>query len=288
MDIVFLVIFIAMIIFVANAVKIVPQSERWVITRLGAYSETLSAGVGFIIPIIEKVHRKVSIADQVINDKEVSLDVVSKDNVVFGIQLLVVYRIDNPEKAVFRVDSVKSLVIGLVQSLVRSEIGRYELDAIQQDRESMNAAIQVALEAASKDYGITVSRSEITDVKLGQSTQKAMSEVLEAERQRRAAITRAEGQKRAIELNADAELYEKRQQAEAMLVTARATAEANDVIGQAIKRNGNEAAKFQIAQMQVDGLVKLSTSSNSKLIMIPGDASDGFTRAASILSESKP
>ena len=279
-----LVALIAFLVVLAfSAVRIVPQSEEFVVTRLGAYSRTLRAGVNFILPLIERVHAKVSIADQVVND--VRLDVVSRDNVVFSVELLVVYRIKEPELATFRVNSVSELVIGLVKSLVRAEIGKVELDMVQQDRESLNVAIRGALAAAGDDYGILISRSEITDVVLNETTQRAMSEVLEAERQRRASITRAEGEKRAVELAADAALYRQEREAEATKVSADATAYANTVIGRAIAENGAEPASFQIAERQIAAVTELARSGNAKLVLLPGDVTDGFTRAAALLAD---
>ncbi|MCY4265049.1 MAG: SPFH/Band 7/PHB domain protein [Gammaproteobacteria bacterium] len=264
----------------AMGLNIVPQSEEWVITRLGARHKTLKAGVGFIVPFIDKVHSKVSIADQVMNT--VSLDVVSADNVVFRVELLVVYRVQKPEESIFRVNSIGDLVLGLVRSLVRAEIGKVELDAIQRDRESLNQAIRAALGQAGEDYGVLISRAEITDVQLQESTQKAMAEVLEAERERRATITRAEGNKRAIELEAEAKLYEETKRAEALLVVAEAQGRATSIIGDAIKQHGVEAAKFQVAQGQINAIEQLADSSNSKLVFLPGDTADGLTRAAAL------
>lgn len=262
------------------ALNIVPQSQEWVVTRLGARHKTLDAGVGFIVPFIDKIHSKVSIADQVLND--VTLDVVSADNVVFGVDLLVVYRVDKPEEAVFRVNSINDLVLGLVRSLVRAEIGKVDLDSLQRDRESLNQAIRIALSQAGEDYGVIISRAEITDVQLQESTQRAMAEVLEAERSRRATVTRAEGNKRAVELEAEAKLYEEQKRAEALLVVAKAQGEATQVIGQAIKEHGEEAARFQVAQGQIKAIEGLSTSPNSKVVFLPGDTSDGLTRAAAV------
>ena len=264
----------------ALGVNIVPQSQEWIITRLGARHKTLKAGVGFIVPFLDKVHSKVSIADQVMNT--VSLDVVSADNVVFRVELLVVYRVQKPEEAVFRVNSISDLVLGLVRSLVRAEIGKVELDAIQRDRESLNQAIRAALGQAGEDYGVLISRAEITDVQLQESTQKAMAEVLEAERERRATITRAEGNKRAIELEADARLYEETRRAEALMVVAEAQGKATQIIGDAIKQHGIEAARFQVAQGQINAIEQLAGSDNSKLVFLPGDTADGLTRAAAL------
>jgi len=238
------------------------------------------------VPYLDVVHARISVADQVVSD--VRLDVVSKDNVVFSIELLTVFRIVRPELAVFRVDDVRNLVIGLVKSLVRAEIGKVELDQVQQERESLNEAIRIALAAAADDYGIVISRSEITDVQLTETTQRAMAEVLEAERARRATITRAEGDKRAVELAAEAALFKQQKEAEGLKVTADATAYSNRVIAEVIREGGLDAARFQIAGLQVEAFRKLAESANAKLIVLPGDATDGFTRAAAILQDGEP
>ncbi len=279
-----LAIVVLLVVVVLMGLKIVPQSENFVITRLGAYHRTLDAGVNVIVPFFDKVHAKVPVNDQVLND--ISLEVVSADNVVFGCQLLVVYRIENPEAAVFRVNNIDSLVIGLVQSLVRSELGKVELDQVQSDRGSLNVALLEALEDAGQTYGIRISRSEITDVRLNETTQKAMAEVLAAERERRAAITRAEGMRRAAELNADGELYEAQRRADAIRAIAEANAEANRMIADSlVGENAREALVFQTARMQVEALEGLTKSDNAKLIMLPGGPSNAFREAAAILKE---
>jgi len=237
-----------------------------------------------IVPFLDRVHAKVPVNDQVLND--ISLEVVSADNVVFGAQLLVVYRIDNPEAAVFRVNKIDELVIGLVQSLVRSELGKVELDTVQSDRGSLNVALLEALEDAGQTYGIRISRSEITDVRLNDTTQKAMAEVLAAERERRAAITRAEGVRRATELNADAELYEAQRRADGIRAIAQANAEANRMLAESMSgENARDALTFQTARMQVEALEGLAKSNNAKLIMLPGGPSNAFREAAAILKE---
>ena len=279
------VLVVAIVVITIAGLKIVPQSRNFVVTRLGAYRRTLEAGVNIIIPFLDRVHSDVSIADRVL--KDVELNVISADNAVFEIKLLVVYRISRPELAVFRVNSVDDLIIGLVMSLVRSEIGKVELDTIQQDRASLNHAIREALSEAGEDYGVIISRSEIIDVKLSASTEQSMAEVLNAERERRATVTKAEGDKKAVELNADAELYEERRRAEALEVMAAATAEANRKIAEAVGEDGAAALRYQIAKLQVDALTKLSESDNSKLIMLPGDSTSGFTSAAAILAEAQ-
>lgn len=277
-------IVVLVVVIILLGLKIVPQSENFVITRLGAYHRTLDAGVNVIVPFLDRVHAKVPVNDQVLNDIE--LEVVSADNVVFGAQLLVVYRIENAEAATFRVSNINSMVIGLVQSLVRSELGKVELDQVQSDRGSLNVALLEALEDAGKTYGIRISRSEILDVRLNETTQKAMAEVLAAERERRAAITRAEGQRRATELAADAELYEAQRRADAIRAIAEANAAANRMITESLGgENARDALTFQTARMQVEALEGLAKSPNAKLIMLPGGPSNAFREAAAILKD---
>ena len=275
---------VLIVLTVLLGLKIVPQAQNFVVTRLGAYHRTLDAGVNVVVPFLDKVHSKVPVNDQVLND--INLEVVSADNVVFGAKLLVVYRIENAEAAVFRVNKIDELVIGLVQSLVRSELGKVELDTVQSDRGSLNVALLGALEDAGKTYGIRISRSEITDVNLNETTQSAMAEVLAAERERRAAITRAEGERRATELNADAELYEAQRKADAIRAIAEANAESNRMLALSLDTDAaREALVFQTARMQVDALEGLAKSENAKLIMLPGGPSNSFREAAAIMKE---
>ena len=274
---------IFLLIVVASSVKIVPQSSKWVITRLGVRHKVLEPGLGFIVPLLDRVHRKVFIADKV--HENITIDVVSKDNVVFQAEMMVVYRIEKPEEAIFRVDSVDALAMGLVRSLARSEIGRFDLDQVQSDRTQINDAIKESLKQAAEDYGLLISRAEITDVRLQERTQLAMAEVLEAERTKRATITRAEGNLEAAKMNADAALYDEEKRAQGIVAMAEATATANKLIGEAIALHGDKAAQYQISQAQINAVISLSKSNNSKVVMLPGDISDGMTRAAALLMQ---
>ncbi len=274
---------LVVIFLVALAVRIVPQSQAYVITRLGRYHRVLGPGPNLILPVIDRVHERVDVKDQVLPD--LRLDVVSKDNVVFSIEAAIFYRVVEPEKSVFRVANIEGAVIALVKSLVRAEIGKIELDMVQQDRQTIAESLREALQEASDDYGVNISRCEITDVILTPSTQKAMMEILEAERQRRATITRSEGQKRAVELAADAALYEAEKRAEAQILTARATADSMALIGDAIRVQGGEAAAFQIAERQIDAMARLAASPNKQTVLYPTGTLAGGALVAAALAD---
>jgi regulator of protease activity HflC (stomatin/prohibitin superfamily) len=278
-----LAVAVFLVIVVIQGLKIVPQSQQFVVTRLGRYHRTLGPGVNLLVPFLDQVHIRTPVLDQVLPDMR--LDVVSKDNVVFRIEIAVFYRIEVPEKAVFRVDNIENAVKALVSSLVRAEIGKLELDAVQSDRASLSEEIKQALQDAAEDYGIKISRAEIVNVELDDSTRMTMQEVLSAERERRATVTRAEGQKRAIELKADADLYAAQRAAEAQRVAAEADAFATRQIAEAIRDSGEQAAAFQLGLKQVEGISALAGSANAKLILLPGAVTDGFTQAAAILAD---
>jgi regulator of protease activity HflC (stomatin/prohibitin superfamily) len=272
-----------LVLLVVLAVRIVPQSEAFVVTRLGRFHRVLGPGPNLILPILDRVHQRVDVKDRVL--PELRLDVVSKDNVVFSIEAAIFYRVVEPEKAVFRVGDIEGAVVALVKSLVRAEIGKIELDMVQQDRQTIAESLREALQQASDDYGVNISRCEITDVILTPSTQKAMMEILEAERQRRATITRSEGQKRAVELAADAALYEAEKRAEAQIVTARATADAMGLIGAAIDGQGADAAAFQIAERQIAAMAQLAASPGRQTILYPTATFEGGALMAAALAQ---
>lgn len=117
------------------------------------------------------------------------------------------YRILEPEKTVYRIRDVDAAIATTVAGMVRSEIGKMELDDVQSNRTQLINQIQKLVESAVNDWGIEVTRAELLDVNLDQATRDAMLQQLNAERARRAQVTEAEGAKRAVELSADAELY---------------------------------------------------------------------------------
>ena len=167
-----------------------------------------------------------------------SQDAITADNVLVKVETSVFYRITEPEKTVYRIRDVDGAISTTVAGIVRSEIGKLELDQVQSNRAEVTANIRGQVRAMVDDWGIEVTRAEILDVNLDEATRTAMLQQLNAERARRAQVTEAEGKKRAVELNADAELYAAEQEAKARRVLADAEAYATGVIAGAIKENG--------------------------------------------------
>jgi len=196
------------------------------------------------------------------------------------LEATVFYRIEDPAKSVYRIRDVDLGLNTNATSVVRSAAGRLELDELQSSRESMNEEISVNLQKPADDWGIKITRTEITDVIIDEQTKDAQRQQLNAERERRAAIARSEGEKRSVELAAEAKLYEAQKEAEALRITADATAYAVEVkakadaeqtrlVAAAIADNGQPAVNFEIMKRQVEALGEVASADNSKTIIMP-------------------
>jgi regulator of protease activity HflC (stomatin/prohibitin superfamily) len=170
-----------------------------------------------------------------------------------------------------------------VAGIVRSEIGKLELDQVQSNRAELIAKVREAVALMVDDWGVEVTRAEILDVNLDEATRAAMLQQLNAERARRAMVTEAEGKKRAVELQADADLYAAEQEAKAKRVLAEAEAFATAVIAESIKENGIEAAQYQVALKQVEALTAVGQGAGKQTIILPAAAMEAFTNAFTLL-----
>lgn len=256
------------------AVRIVPQSQKFVIERFGRLRAVLGPGINLIVPFVDTVAHRISILERQL--PTASQDAITADNVLVQVETSVFYRILEPEKTVYRIRDVDAAIATTVAGIVRSEIGRMELDQVQSNRTALIATIKESVAEAVDDWGIQVTRAEILDVNLDAATRNAMLQQLNAERARRAQVTEAEGKKRAVELAADAELYAAEQQAKARRIAADAEAYATGVVAQAIAENGLDAARYQVALKQVEALSIVGTGEGKQVIVVPAQALDAF------------
>ena len=275
-----LLILLFALLTIYKGAKVVPQSEEFVIERFGKFRCKLSAGLNFIIPFLDVVAHRISILERQLPEFRIS--VITRDNVEVQLEATVFYRIEDPAKSVYRIRDVDLGLNTNATSVVRSAAGRLELDELQSSRESMNEEISVNLQKPADDWGIKITRTEITDVIIDEQTKDAQRQQLNAERERRAAIARSEGEKRSVELAAEAKLYEAQKEAEALRITADATAYAVEVkakadaeqtrlVAAAIADNGQPAVNFEIMKRQVEALGQVASADNSKTIIMPTD-----------------
>lgn len=277
-----LILFAVLLIFVVlKGVRIVPQSEKFVVERFGRFRAVLGPGINFIVPFLDVVRHEVSILERQLPNS--TQDAITSDNVLVQVETSVFFRILEPERTVYRIRDVDAAIITTVAGIVRAEIGMMELDEVQSNRQILIERIKSQVAEAVDDWGIEVTRAEILDVNLDQATRDAMLQQLNAERARRAQVTEAEGQRRAVELAADAELYAAEQTAKARRVTAEAEAYATGVVAQAINENGLEAAQYQVALKQVEALSAMGQGSGNQTVVVPAAALDAFADAFGLL-----
>ena len=272
---------IFLIVVILKGVRIVPQSEKYVVERFGRLHSVLGPGINFVIPFLDVVAHKISILERQL--PSASQDAITKDNVLVQVETSVFYRIIEPEKTVYRIRDVDAAIATTVAGIVRAEIGKMDLDEVQSNRDQLITTIKTSVEDAVDDWGIEVTRTEILDVNLDQATRDAMLQQLNAERARRAQVTEAEGTRRSVELSADAELYAAEQIAKARRIQADAEAYATGVVAAAIKENGLEAAQYQVALKQVEALSALGNGDGKQTIILPADAVQAFGNAFKML-----
>ena len=278
---VFLAVAAFLVLVVFLGVRIVPQSQKYVVERFGRLQSVLGPGINLIVPFIDTVAHKISVLERQLPNA--SQDAITSDNVLVKVETSVFYRITEPEKTVYRIRDVDGAIATTVAGIVRSEIGKLELDQVQSNRAELIGKVREAVSAMVDDWGIEVTRAEILDVNLDEATRAAMLQQLNAERARRATVTEAEGRKRAVELNADAELYAAEQEAKARRILADAEAYATAIIAEAIKENGIEAAQYQVALKQVEALTAVGQGSGKQMIIVPAQALDAFGDAFRML-----
>ncbi|NMM43003.1 SPFH/Band 7/PHB domain protein [Rhodospirillaceae bacterium KN72] len=288
-----LILVIFAITLVVKGVKIVSQSEVYVIERFGKYTKTLPAGLSFIVPFLDRVAHRVSVLERQLPEFEIS--VITRDNVEVRLEATVFYRITDAASSVYRIRNIDQAIYTAATSIVRSAAGKLELDDLQSSRESMNEEIARNLQQAAEVWGIEITRTEITDVIVDEQTKDAQRQQLNAERSRRAAIAVAEGEKRAVELAADAKLYQAQKDAEAVRlqadanayavkVAAEADAEQTRLVADAISKNGQPAIDFEIMKRQVDALSAVAAAPNAKTIIVPTDVT-GAIGSLQVLAE---
>lgn len=239
-------IVLILILIIVNNVKIVPQAHAYVIERLGAYYATWGTGIHFKIPFIDRISKKVSLKEQVIDFPP--QPVITRDNVTMQIDTVVYFEITDPKLYCYGVERPLNAIENLTATTLRNIIGDLELDNTLTSRDTINGKIRVILDEATDAWGIKVIRVELKNILPPREIQDAMEKQMKAERERRARILDAEGEKRSqilvaeglkesAILKADAvkeqKIREAQGEAEAILTVQKANADALKMLNEA-------------------------------------------------------
>lgn len=261
-----LFVLILLIIAAAN-IKIVPQATVYVIERLGTYYATWETGLHFKVPFFDRISKKVSIKEQVVDFKP--QPVITKDNVTMQIDTVVFYQITDAKLFTYGVERPLSAIENLTATTLRNIIGEMELDSTLTSRDVINVKITSILDTATDKWGIKVNRVELKNIIPPREIQDAMEKQMKAERERRETLLRAEGEKKSQILIAEGEkesailraeavkeskIREAQGEAEAILVVQKALADSIDLLN---KANPSEAVlklkSYEAFQKAADG-----------------------------------
>ncbi|MBQ9742731.1 MAG: SPFH/Band 7/PHB domain protein [Ruminococcus sp.] len=290
MPILILILFIVVLVIIVRNIKIVPQANAFVVERLGAYYTTWDTGLHLKIPFIDKISRKVSLKEQVVDFPP--QPVITRDNVTMQIDTVVYFEITDPKLYTYGVERPLDAIENLTATTLRNIIGDLELDSTLTSRDTINDKIRIILDEATDAWGIRVIRVELKNILPPREIQDAMEKQMKAERERRARILDAEGEKRSqilvaeglkesAILKADAvketKIREAQGEAEAILMVQKAYADSLKML--------NEAAPSDkvIALKSLESFEKVADGKSTKII-IPSEI-QGLAGLASSVKE---
>ena len=275
-----ILVFAVVLIFMM--VRSVPQGEEWTVERFGRYTRTLSPGLRFLIPIMDKVGAKINMMETVLDID--SQEVITRDNAMVVTDAVTFYQVVDAAAAAYEVRDLYRALANLTQTNIRSVVGSMDLDESLSNREVINAKLLSVIDEAAHPWGIKVTRVEIKDLAPPPDISEAMARQMKAERDKRAEILQAEGMKQSAILKSEGEREaqireaEGRKQAafldaEARERSAQAEAEATRMVSEAIAAGDVQAVNYFVAQKYTEALREVASSPSAKTVMIPLEAS---------------
>ena len=276
-----LILFVIAVIFIVRSIKVVPQQNAWVVERLGKYHGTLTPGLNFLVPFIDRLAYQHSL-------KEVPLDVpsqvcITRDNTQLQVDGILYFQVTDPMRASYGSSDYLGSITQLAQTSLRSVIGKLELDKTFEERDIINAQVVAAIDEAAMNWGVKVLRYEIKDLTPPKEILLAMQSQITAEREKRALIAASEG-RRQEQINiatGEREAFIARSEGEklaainnaqgeaaAILAVADANAKAIELVANAIRQSGGEqAVQLKVAEKAVEAYGRVASDATTTLIV---------------------
>ena len=291
-----IVLLVIAIIFVVQTVKVVPQQHAWVVERLGKYNGTLTPGLNFVVPFIDRIAHKHLLS-------EIPLDVpsqicITRDNTQLQVDGILYFQVTDAMRASYGASNYVVAISQLAQTSLRSVIGKLELDKTFEERDIINAQVVQAIDEAALNWGVKVLRYEIKDLTPPKEILHAMQRQITAEREKRALIAASEGRRQEqiniatgereafiarSEGEKQAAINKAQGEAAAITAVAEATAHAIERIAAAIRQPGGaEAVQLKVAEKAVEAYSKVAADSTTTLV-VPGNMTEVSTLIASAM-----
>ena len=289
------VVLVLVVVTVFAGAKTVPQGQMWTVERFGAFTRLLQPGLNFIVPYMDRVGRKLNVQEQVQDIPEQS--VITKDNATVTVDGVIYFRVMEPEKAAYQVQSLTQALSTLAMTNIRAVVGELELDSALSSRERINTQLLNILDGATEPWGVKVSRVELRKIEPPANLIEAMNKQMTAERERRATVMRADGEREAAILRAEGQKQSKvleaegvqlaaERQAQALERLASAEAAATRMVAQAAADGGEAALRYFVAQKYVEAFSAMAASPASRLVIVPMEATamaGGIAQAMELL-----
>ncbi len=281
--IVFAVVVLAFaVLFLKSGIKIISQSDIYIVERLGKFHKVLDGGFHIIIPLVDQIRAQITVREQLVDISK--QQVITKDNVNISVDGIVFLKVVDGKMALYNVDSYKRAIANLAMTTLRGEIGAMNLDDTLSSRDRLNSALQRALGDAADNWGVKIMRVEISEISVPHGIEEAMNLQMKAEREKRAIELKAQAEKEALIRNAEALKQEKVLQAEAIertadakkyeqIALATAQKEAMDMINESMAQNA-KAAEFLLARDRVGAFNELAKNGSKDKILVPYEATE--------------
>ena len=276
------IVLIFTVLFLKAGIKIISQSDIYIVERLGKFHKVLDGGFHIIIPFVDQIRAVITVREQLVDITK--QQVITKDNVNISVDGIVFLKVVDGKMALYNVDSYKRAIANLAMTTLRGEIGAMNLDDTLSSRDRLNSALQRALGDAADNWGVKIMRVEISEISVPQGIEEAMNLQMKAEREKRAIELKAQAEKEALIRNAEALKQEKVLQAEAIermadakkyeqIALATAQKEAMDMINESMAQNA-KAAEFLLARDRVGAFNELAKNGSKDKILVPYEATE--------------